>query len=154
VTYFADHAGDGEVPKSRLYYLGLTVPVYWTDYDIDIEWGGFRWTAQPIIPGPISNQPDGQSATFQIADAGGALFAVLLAQSGGELAIAAIYEAGFLTTNKTPVPDEVLQIFAGRVDRATSDSSIGDLVEFVLMPPAQKDSGDLPTRLISTLVRS
>lgn len=154
MTFFAAHAGDGEVPKSRLYYIGLTVPVYWTDYDIDIAWGGFRWIAQPITPGPVTNQPDGQSATFQVADAGGTLFTALVAESGGELAEAAIYEAGFLTTNKTAVPDEVLQIFAGRVDRATSDSSIGDIVEFVLMPPAQKDAGELPTRLISTLVRS
>lgn len=154
MTYFSEHSGDGQIVKPRLYYIGLMVPCYWTDYDIDIEWGGFSWVAQPITPGPVSNQPDGQSATFQIADAGGALFAVLVAQSGGELAIAAIYEAGFLTTNKSPVPDEVLQIFAGRVDRATSDSSVGDIVEFVLMPPEQKDSGDLPTRLISTLVRS
>jgi hypothetical protein len=154
MTFFADHAGDGEVPKSRLYYIGLTVPVYWTDSDIDIEWGGFRWTAQPITPGPVTNEPDGQSATFQIADAGGALFTVLVAESGGELAPAAIYEAGFLLTNKSPVPDEVLQIFSGRVDRATSDSSIGDIVEFTLMPPAQKDAGELPTRLISTLVRA
>jgi hypothetical protein len=154
MTFFATHAGDGEILKWRLYYVGLTVPCYWTDCDIDIEYGGFRWTAQPITPGPVSNQPDGQSATFQIADAGGALFAVLVAESGGELAPAAIYEAGFLTTNQSPVPDEVLQIFSGRVDRASSDSSTGDVVDFVLMPPAQKDSGELPTRLISTLVRS
>jgi hypothetical protein len=154
MTYFLDHAGDGEHPKSRLYYIGLATPLYWTDFDIDIEWGGFTWVAQPITPGPVTNQPDGQSATFTIADAGGALFTVLTGCNGGELATALIYEAGFLTTNKTPVPDEVIGIFAGRVDRATSDSTIGDIVEFTLMPPAQKDAGELPTRLISTLVRA
>ena len=156
MTHFADHSGDGEILKWRLYYVGLPTPVYWTDLtDHDIEWGGFTWTAQPITPGPVSNQPDGQSATFSIADdENGTLFAVLAACNGGELATALIYEAGFLTTNKTPVPDEVLEIFAGRVDRASNDTASTDEIDFVLMPPAQKDAGELPTRLISTLVRA
>lgn len=152
--YFADHAGDGAITKYRLYYIGLSVPVYWTDCDLDIEWNGHRWVAQPITPGQVSNQPDGQSASFLVADAEGALFAVLATQSGGELALAAIYEAGFLTTNKSAAPDEVIEIFSGRVDRAAIDTSATDSVEFVLMPPAQKESGTLPTRLISGLLRS
>jgi hypothetical protein len=155
VGYFADHSGDGEIIKFRLYYIGLPTPVYWTDCtDHDIEWGGFRWVTQPITPGPVSNQPDGQSATFQIADADNVLFPVLRACNGGELALAAIYEAGFLTTNKTAAPDEVLPIFSGRVDRAANSTSTTDSIDFTLMPPAQKDSGELPTRLISTLVRA
>ena len=154
MTYFLEHSGDGQVIKPRLYYIGLATPLYWTDYDIDIEWGGSTWVAQPITPGPVTNQPDGQSATFTIADAGSALFAVLAGCNGGELALAMIYEAGFTTTNKTAVPDGVIEIFAGRVDRSTSDSSMGDVVEFILMPPGQKNAGDLPTRLISTLVRN
>lgn len=154
MTFFAAHAADGELLKFRLYYIDLPTPVRWTDWDLDIIWGGFRWVAQPIIPGPVLTQPDGQSATFQIADADNVLLPVLLACYGGELALAAIYEAGFLTTNESAVPDEVLEIFSGRVDRADNDTSTGDLINFVLMPPAQKDSGDLPLRLISTLVRA
>jgi hypothetical protein len=154
MTHFADHGGDGEVIKWRLYYIGLATPCYWTGCPIDIEWGGFRWIAQPITPGPATNQPDGQSATFSIADdANGTLFTMLAACNGGELATALIYEAGFLLTNKSAAPDEVLEIFAGRVDRASNDTTSTDEIEFVLMPPAQKDAGELPTRLISTLVR-
>lgn len=150
---FDDHAGDPEFPKWRLYYIALPIPVFWTDLpDHDIEWGGYTWTSQPITPGPVSNQPDGQSATFQIADGNNVLWPVLRACAGGELSLAIIYEAAFLLTNKSAAPDGVREIFSGRVDRSSLDPS--DQIEFVLMPPASKDSGELPTRLISTLVRS
>ncbi|MDD5305624.1 MAG: hypothetical protein PHS14_21195 [Elusimicrobia bacterium] len=161
MTHFADHGGDSEIRKRRLYRIDLATPVYWTDFqDHDIETssgdvcGAHRWVSKPITPGPISNQPDGQSASFSFADADGALFTVLSTQNGGELAEAFIYEAGFLLTNKTPVPDEVLEIFSGRVDRTSLDTTTGDAVDFVLMPPAQKDTGFLPDRLISTLLRT
>jgi hypothetical protein len=154
--FFADHSADGEVPKSRLYFLDLDTPVYWTDFDIDIKTtggvaGAHVWTAQPITPGPVSNQPDGASASFRIADSDNVIFPPLSTQNGGELAEAAIYEAGFLTTNETAVPDEVIQIFSGRVDRSTVNED--DSIEFVLMPPAQTDAAELPDRLVSTLVR-
>jgi hypothetical protein len=153
--FFQDNASAGELPKHRLYYIGLTPPLYWTDFgDFDIEWNGIRWLAAPITPGPISNQPDGTSASFKIADANDTLFPILAAANGGELALAAIYEAGFAVMNATPVPDEVVQIFSGRVDRSTVDTSGTDMIEIILMPPLQTGAGELPTRLISTLVRT
>jgi len=153
MPFFLDHGGDGEVPKFRLYFLDLATPVYWTDSDLNIIWDGHTWVAQPIIAGPVSNQPSGASASFRIADASNAIFPVIAAQNGGELAAAAIYEAGFLTTNKTAVPDEVLEIFSGRIDRPVIQSEGEDVIEFVLMALAQTDSAELPTRLVSTLVR-
>jgi hypothetical protein len=154
VTFFLDHAADGELPKFRLYYLGLATPLYWTDCDIDIEWDGYRWLAQPITPGPVNNQPSGAVASFKIADGDGTWFATFVAAAGGELALAAIYEAGFAVTNKTPVPDDVAEIFSGRVDYSTVHSDTEDSIEITLMPPAQMTTIYLPTRLLSTLVRS
>lgn len=137
---------------SANWMFNAAAPVYWTDCEIDLEWNSIRWLAKPITPGPVSNQPDGMSATFTFADSDDALFVVLNTQSGGELALAAIYEAGFLLTTKSAVPDEVIEIFSGRVDRATIDAQ--DIVTFVLMPPVMMAAGQLPTRLISTLLRS
>jgi len=135
--------------------LAAPNPQRWTDLsDHDIEWDGYTWVSQPIIPGAVSNQPDGASASFKIADGDDALFPVIAACNGAELSPAAIYEAGFLSTNKTATPDEVLEIFTGRVDRATVDSDQEDSVEFILMPPAAQDTMSLPTRLISSLVRA
>jgi hypothetical protein len=153
VGFFSDHAADGEVTKFRLYYLGLATPVYWTDCDLDIVWSGHTWQAKPITGGTVSNQPDGASASFTIADADNALFPVLAMGNGGELAIAAIYEAGFLVTNQTAVPDEVVEIFSGRIDRPVVRSGTEDVIEIVLMPPANVQAGELPTKLLSTLVR-
>ena len=226
MTYtFADHGSDGELPKHRLYYLGLPTPVasvaapisagantvtpssmtgvylgallsvmdvdqshaevvtvtavapttfsatfvdphaagwifnssaplYWTDHrDFDIEWNGHRWLSQPITPGAISNQPDGQSGTFKIADADNVIFPILAGTNGGELSLAEIWEAAFSPSNKTPVPDDVVQVFSGRVDSAKATTDQEDSIEFTLMPPVQSDAGELPSRLISTLVR-
>ncbi len=129
-------------------------PFYWTDYDIDIEWNGHTWLARSITPGPVNTQPTGATATFIVADGSGALFSVFAAINGGELAEAAIYEAGFLNDNLTPVPDEVLEVFSGVVDRAVFDSASTDSVEIALLQPQGPQSGFLPTRLISTLVRN
>jgi hypothetical protein len=157
--FFDDHGADGQLQKWRLYYLGLPTPVYWTDLtDHDIETvggvaGTHRWTAQPITPGPVNNQPSGASASFQIADsADGSLFATLAACNGGELALATIYEAGFAVTNRSAVPDQVVQIFSGRVDRSIFPSN--DNCEIVLMPSTQTDATEVPTRLLSTLLRT
>ena len=153
MAWFDDHAGDGRLQKWRLYYLGLAVPLYWTECDIDIEWNGFRWTAKPITAGQINNQPDGQVAQYNVADADGAFFTVLGQQNGGELALAAIYEAGFALGNWTAEPDDVIEVFSGRVDRCSISTVSGDVVTVVLMPPVSQTSAMLPTRLISRLPR-
>jgi hypothetical protein len=153
--FFLEHGADGELPKCRLYYLGLATPLYWTDFgDFDIEWDGHRWLAQPITSGPVNNQPSGAVASFKIADGDDVWFPIFAAAAGGELALAAIYEAGFAVTNQTPVPDQVVEIFSGRVDYSTVHSDTEDSIEITLMPPAQMTAIYLPTRLLSTLVRS
>lgn len=222
-TFSAD-GGDGEVPKNRLYYLGLgtvttvaasisagsqtvtpasmrgitvgasltatnadgtsqetvivsgvtgttftatflnahtagwlvtaPLPVYWTDRDIDVYWNGHLWTAQPITPEAINNQPTGAQAAFKIDDANNVWFPLLMAINGGELALAAIYEAGFAPSNRSSIPDDVEPVFAGRVDRSTLSTVNEDNIEIILMPPAQQDSAELPNRLVATMVRS
>lgn len=152
--FFQDHAGDGNVPRYRLYYIGFAAPAYWTDCDLDIVWNGFTWKAKPILAGAVSFQPDGNSASFKIGDADGSLFTALAAVNGGELAIATIYEAGFLTTNQTAVPDEVIEIFSGRVDRVNVVTDTEDTLEFVLMPPALSGSIEFPQRMLATMVRA
>lgn len=152
--YFADHAGDGQIRKYRLYFIALNTPVYWTDCDIDITWNGHTWVASPITQGAVSNQPSGATASFQYGDAAGTVFTALAAQNGGELAVAAIYEAGFLLTNQSAIPDEVLEIFSGRVDRVAVTTSGSDTLTFTLMPPALTTVATLPTRLLATLLRS
>lgn len=146
-------------PHSANWSFMVPIPVYWTDYDIDIvtaggdPCGAHTWTAWPITNSQISHQPDGDSGQFQFADANGSWFPVLAANNGGEMAVAEIYEAGFLTTNKTPNPDEVLQIFSGQVDHCSVASAGEDNIVVVLMPPVQMNSGQIPTRLASSLVR-
>ena len=152
--FFADHAGDGQIRKHRLYYVALSTPVYWTDCDIDVVWGGFTWVASPILAGGVNNEPSGATASFEYGDADGAMFAALATQNGGELALGAIYEAGFLLTNQTAVPDEVVQIFSGRVDRVQISTIQKDTILFTFMPPAVTTAAMLPTRLLSTLLRS
>jgi hypothetical protein len=133
--------------------IGIPAPVYWTDFDIDIMWDSKRWVAQPITQSQVTHQPSGDTASFRIGDADNVLFPILDSNNGGELSPASIYEAGFLTTNKTAVPDEVLQIFAGVVDNCSIATSGEDNITINLMPPVQQNSGQLPTRLVSTLVR-
>lgn len=134
--------------------FNAAAPIYWTDCpDVDIEWNGHTWIARSITPGPVNTQPSGASASFQIPDADDTLFQMLAAINGGELALAAIYEAGFATTNKTPTPDDVKEIFSGHIDRATFDSSTVDVCEIVLAAPATTTAGELPNRLLSGLVR-
>ena len=152
--YFLDHGGDGQIRKYRLYYIALNTPVYWTDCDVDIMWGGYRWTVAPIIPGGVSTAPTGATATFDYGDASGTVFAALAAQNGGELALAAIYEAGFLTTNKTAVPDEVVEVFSGRIDTVQVSNVQKDVITFTFMPPALSAAATVPFRLLSTLLRS
>lgn len=152
--FFADHAGDGQIRKYRLYYIALNTPVYWTDCDIDIVWGGHTWVASPIVAGGVNNQPSGATASFEYGDADSSVFTALGTQNGGELAVAAIYEAGFLTSNLTAVPDEVIQIFSGRVDRTQVSTAQKDTILFTFMPPAITNTATLPTRLLSTLLRS
>lgn len=152
--FFTDHAGDGQIRKYRLYFIGLNTPVYWTDCDIDIVWNGHTWTASPIMQGAVTNQPSGAVASFEYGDADGTVFTALSTQNGGELATAAIYEAGFLLDNLTPVPDEVLQIFSGRVDRVAITTAGKDTLTFTFMPPALTASATLPSRLLATLLRS
>ena len=152
--FFADHAGDGQIRKHRLYYIALNTPVYWTDCDIDITWNGHTWVASPIMAGGVNNQPSGATASFEYGDADGAVFTALGTQNGGELAVAAIYEAGFLLSNQSAVPDEVAQIFSGRVDRVQISTQQKDTIVFTFMPPAITNTATLPTRLLSTLLRS
>lgn len=149
-TFANGHAGG--------WLVSVPVPAYWTDCDIDITTSGapagtHTWAAKPILAGQVSRQPDGASASFQIGDADGDLFPLLAANNGGELAVAAIYEAGFLDSNKTPTPDEVLEIFSGRVDRCTANTAGQDIIEIVLMPPVTQNAATLPTRLVASLVR-
>lgn len=136
--------------------LGVSKPYYWTDCtDHDIEWNGHRWTSQPITPGAVTPQPETATAAFSIADADDVIFPVLATNNGAEMALAEIYETAFSPTNRTPVPDDVLQIFSGRVDYASCDSAgNADSITFNLMPPATLAAGQLPTRLISSLVRA
>lgn len=140
-------------PHAAGWTFMVPIPVYWTDYDINIVWNGHTWTAMPITNSQVSHQPDGDSGSFRLADADDVWFPVLAANNGGELAPAEIYEAGFLTTNKTAVPDEVIQLFTGVVDRASVATAGEDNLTFVLMPPIQASSGQLPTRLATSLVR-
>lgn len=151
--FFADHAGDGQIRKYRLYFIALSTPVYWTDCDIDIVWGGHTWEASPIIAGAVNNQPSGATAAFEYGDADGSVFAALSTQNGGELALGSIYEAGFLLSNQSAVPDEVMQIFSGRVDRVQISTMQKDSIVFTFMPPAVATAAMLPTRLLSTLLR-
>lgn len=154
--YLSDNAADPTLTKWRLYYLGLTTPCYWTDcQDHDIEWDGHTWTTQPITPGAVTPQPETATASFMIGDADNVLFPLLAAENGGEMASAAIYEAAFASTNLSAAPDDVLEIFSGRIDYPSSDTSSGnDTITFALMPSAVLTAGTLPTRLISTLVRN
>ena len=152
--FFADHAGDGTLRKYRLYYIDMLVPVYWTDCDIDILWGGQTWKASPIIAGGVNNQPSGAVASFDYGDADGTVFALLGAQNGAELSPGAIYEAGFLLTNASAVPDEVIQIFSGRIDRVQISTDQKDTITFTFMPPTIAAAAMLPTRLLATLLRS
>jgi hypothetical protein len=145
-TFATSHAAN--------WMLNAATPFYWTDCDIDIEWNGHRWLAEPITPGPVNNQPSGAVASFKIADGDGVWFAIFVEAAGGELALAAIYEAGFAVTNKTAVPDDVIEIYSGRVDYSTVHSDTEDSIEITLMPPAQMTAIYLPTRLLSGLVRS
>lgn len=151
--FFADHAGDGQIRKYRLYFIALNTPVYWTDCDIDILWGGHTWVAKSILPGAVNNQPSGATAAFEIGDADGSLFSVLSTQNGGELALGTIYEAGFLLSNVSAVPDEVMEIFSGRIDRVQISTDQKDSIVFTFMPPAVTSVASLPTRLLSTLLR-
>jgi hypothetical protein len=129
-------------------------PLYWTDLtDFDIEWNGHTWLSMPITPGAVSAQPSGATATFKVADADGTLFPIFAAVNGGELALAAIYEAGFATSNLSAAPDDVIQIFSGLVDSAKATTDSEDTLEITLMPPTQTAAGEVPTRLLSTLVR-
>lgn len=152
--FFEDHAGDGQIQKYRLYFLALTSPVYWTDCDVDIEWSGHTWVASPIIAGAVNNQPTGATASFEYGDAGGTLFTALAAQNGGELALAAIYEAGFLLDNVSPTPDDVREIFAGRLDRVQVSTAQKDTLVVTLMPPELSAAATLPQRLLATLLRT
>jgi hypothetical protein len=127
-------------------------PYYWTDCDLDIVWNSHTWSAQPIVAGPVNNQPTGATASFKIGDAGETFFPVLLLANGGELAYASIYEAGFLVTNLTAAPDQVLEIYSGRIDRCVVSTTGEDTIEVILMPPAVQTSTTLPTRLIASLV--
>lgn len=133
--------------------FSVPIPVYWTDADINIVWDGHTWVVKPITFGSIVRAPDGASGDFKVSDTDNSLFPVLVACNGGELANAAIYEAGFLTTNKTAVPDEVLTVFTGRVDRAAALTANEDNIQIFLMPPVQEIVAKLPTRPVSTLVR-
>jgi hypothetical protein len=150
---FALNAADAEVRKFRLYYIGFNTPAYWTDCDLNIIWNGHTWVAQPIIAGTINNQPSGAAASFKVGDASAVLLPTLIAANGGEDAVAAIYEAGFAPDNVTAVPDDVIEIFTGRVDRSVVNTASEDSVEIVLMPPANADAGEFPTRLVATLAR-
>lgn len=152
--YFSDHAGDGQIRKYRLYFIALSTPVFWTDCDIDITWSGHTWLASPITQGAVNNAPSGATASFEYGDAAGAVFTALATQNGGELAVTAIYEAGFLLTNQSAVPDEVLEIFSGRVDRVEVSTDGKDTLLFTMMPPALTQAATLPSRLLSTLLRS
>ena len=154
MSFFSDHGGDGQIRKYRLYYIALNTPVYWTDCDIDIVWGGYTWKAAPIVAGSVSSAPTGATATFDYGDAGGTVFTALAAQNGGELSDAAIYEAGFLLTNATAVPDQVVQIFSGRIDNVQISTDQKDTITFTFMPPAISQAATLPFRLLSTLLRS
>ena len=145
-------------PHAAGFVVSIPIPQYWTDCDLDIVTtggvsGAHLWTAKPILAGPVSQQPDGASASFGLGDADGDYFAVFAANNGGELADAAIYEAGFLITNQTPTPDEVLQLFSGKIDRATANSATQDTIDIVLMPTVQQNAAMLPVRLVSSLVR-
>lgn len=140
-------------PHAQDWTFSVPLPTYWTDFDLDIVWNSHKWLAMPITGSQISHQPDGDSGSFKIGDADGDLWSVLAASNGGELSLAEIYEAGFLTTNKTAVPDEVIQIFTGVVDRCTVGSSGEDAVTVYLMPPLQHNTGFVPFRLITSLVR-
>lgn len=152
--FFSDHGGDGQIRKYRLYFIALNTPVYWTDCDIDIVWGGFTWAASPIVAGAVSSAPTGATATFDYGDADGTVFTALSAQGGGELTQAAIYEAGFLSTNQTAIPDEVVEIFSGQIDSVQVSTVQKDVITFTFMPPTQSQAVNIPTRLLSTLLRS
>lgn len=155
--FFEDHAGDARVLKWALVKISFASPyspLYLTDCDVSIEYDGHTWEASGVTLGSVSTAPDGQSATFAIPDADGALFTLLAATNGAESVPVTISEAGFLTTNVTPTPDAVRSVFNGRVDTSSKDCSGGrDVVEFSCMPAALVDAAYLPQKLISTLVR-
>ena len=134
--------------------LGVPNPLYWTDCDIPIVWSGQTWVPQSITVEAINAQPTGNVTAFKIGDAANVWFPILAACNGGELAIATIYEAGFLLTNLSAVPDAVQTIYTGRVDHTTASTVNEDNIEITLMPPTVTTAGSLPVRLISTLLRT
>jgi hypothetical protein len=154
VDFFTAHAGDPNVRKWTLVRIGFSPVLYLTDCDVSIEWAGTTWTSSSLQVGAVTNQPDGQSASFSLGDADGSVLSLLSTTNGGEQLQVDIYEAGFLLTNQTPTPDGVQQIFSGRIDTTSNDTTSTDVVQFTCMPPVLQNAAFLPTRLIAGLVRT
>lgn len=130
-----------------------TTPLFLTDCDVGIEQDGHTWAPGAIVPGSVSvtQVPEGQNGSFQLVDdATGSILALVKQANGGDGVVVNIWEVGFLAANQSAAPDGIEQIFTGAID-AVSDAD--RVLTFTLMPPTAAMRAQIPTRLLSSLVR-
>lgn len=154
MSFWEDHAGDDSLAKWRLLQIDLPSVRRFTDCEIPIQWNSHEWIPAALVSGSVSMQPEQQTADFLIADGQNELFPDVYDTNGAQGIKVAIYEAAFLSTNKSAAPDAVRQIYAGRVQSSTkSRDGRRDVVEFRCGPPVIQNSVTVPLRLVSSLVR-
>lgn len=153
--YIADHAHENAKLQFRLVELDFATVLRLTDCSIGIEWGTYSWVAAGIAVSSIVNSIQGPTCSITVPDADHTLFALLDASNGGEGVVVRIYLAEFSLTNATATPDDVVQLYAGRIQSARKNTTTGlDQVEIACGPPAQVSAIDFPSRLLISLLRT
>ena len=138
----------------KLISIGFSPAMYLTDCDHDIEYGGQRWLSHGVQVSNITNPDSGPTMSFSVADADNYVFPFLNMTNGAEGLIVNGYLAEFQIGSLSATPDDVKQIFTGRVLSARKNTVGVDIVEFSCGPPALTSSINFPTRTFGSLARA
>lgn len=152
--YITDHAAETSKWRWRLIEIDFSTPMYVTDCDRAIEWNGHTWLPHGITVSSITNPDTGPTMAFTAADADNYIFPWLNDTNGGEGLVVNAYVAEFAIGSASAAPDDVRQIFTGRISSSTKDTSAGkDEVQISCGPPALTSAVNFPSRTFGSLAR-
>jgi hypothetical protein len=154
MTFIPDHATESRKWRWKLIRIQFSTILYVTDCPVAIEYGGHTYVPHGVTVSQIQNPDTGPTMSFSAADADNFFFTPLNASNGGQGIVVDCYLAEFVVGSTSAAPDDVVQVYTGRIASASKNMAGGkDEVQINCGPPAMVTAINFPIRTFSNLVR-
>lgn len=149
-----DHASDATQRRHLLFEIDFGTPVYWTDCQIPIAWGGHMWDPKPTsTSGITSRQMDGAGATINVGNASNFLSALFF-YGEADGALVSVRLACFDLSSNSQSPAQAPMIYQGKIDTLSISNTGGAVTAVITLGPfVEQSTKMLPTRKMTDLLR-